>query len=68
MVEKIENVHVVIADLDEEMNYMLEHGDCNDIITAEGHKRMIASLDKFCESVGFPCAKFDEESEECEGD
>lgn len=61
MKKNIEKVHQVIADLDEEMNWMRDNADReHGIISAEGHRRMIASLDEFCESIGMPCATFDD--------
>lgn len=59
--KSLELVYLVISDLDAEMKEMILHGDASDEITAEGHRRMIASLDKFCELAGYPCANFDKE-------
>lgn len=64
MENELEKIYIVISDLDHEMNDMIENGDASAVITAEGHRKMIASLDSFCEAMGFPCASFDDEPTE----
>lgn len=67
MKDKIVKVHQVIADLDEEMNWLRDTGSVGGPITVEGHKKMIASLDEFCVSVGFPCSSFEDLDVKCSG-